>query len=50
MKSNGSNDTDDEKSLLTLLNNFVDEYNSSENTIELNHWKINSENGYPTFE
>ena len=48
MKSDGSNDTAEEKALLTLFNEFVDEYNNSENEIKLKSWKL-EENGYPTF-
>ena len=50
MKADGLNDTDDEKALLTLLNNFVDEYNKNENVIKLNRWEIDNKSGYPIFE
>ena len=50
MKANEQN----EKSLISLLNSYVQTYNeknkNNENFIELSYWKIDSKSGYPTFE
>ena len=51
MKSDGSNDTENEKALITLLNEYVTKYNNqnkeNEEFIELCNWIIDPDTGYP---
>lgn len=53
MKRNSDQDTEEEKTLLTLLNEFANTYNEenklNEDFIKLNIWKIDSRTGYPSF-